>query len=115
VPPDVALLLPEPDDGGLPVLKPLEPPELLELPELEPLEVLELCEGLGALGVSAPDLLAGLARRVPGTPDGREIPDPEPTSAACRDEPGRTSVIAPAAAIPPTPAKAVSARTIDRP
>jgi hypothetical protein len=54
VPPDVALLLPEPDDGGLPVLKPLELPELelLELPELpgdpEPPEVpaLDLPAGL---------------------------------------------------------------------
>jgi len=54
VPPDVALLLPEPDVGALPVLKPLELPELpeLELPELlelpEPAEVptLDLAAGL---------------------------------------------------------------------
>jgi hypothetical protein len=45
VPPDVALLLPDPGDGGLPVLKPLEPLELVE--SLEPVE---LC-GLRELGV----------------------------------------------------------------
>jgi hypothetical protein len=45
VPPDVALLLPDPGDGGLPVLKPPEPLELVE--SLEPVE---LC-GLRELGV----------------------------------------------------------------
>lgn len=85
----MALLLPEPDDGGLPVLKPLELPEL---PELGLLELLEA-----------------------GLPGGPEMPDPDPTPAVCRAEPGRTSVKAPVAAIPPTPAIAVSVRTIDRP
>jgi len=48
VPPDVALLLPEPDDGALPVLKPLELPELAGLEVLEPAEVptLDLAAGL---------------------------------------------------------------------
>jgi hypothetical protein len=46
VPPDVALLLPDPGDGGLPVLKPLEPLELVESPE--PVELCELRE-LGVL------------------------------------------------------------------
>jgi hypothetical protein len=109
VPPDVALLLPEPDDGGLPALKPLELPEL---PELELLGLLELREAEEP--AEAPlDLLAGLPWWLLDPPDEREIPALEPT--ACRAEPGRTSVITPAAAIPPTPATAVSDRTTDRP
>jgi len=53
----VALLLPEPDDGGLPVLKPLEPPEL---PEVELLELPELPEVLEPAEVPTLDLPAGL-------------------------------------------------------
>lgn len=61
MPPDVALLLPDPGDGGLPVLKPLEPLELVEL--LEPVELLELVE-LCELGVL--DGAAGCGRDAPG-------------------------------------------------
>ena len=101
MPPDVELLLPEPDDGGLPALKPPELPELelLELPELP--EVLE-----------PPEVPAGLPWWLLGTP---ETPDPEPVPAVCWAEPGRTSAKAPVAATPPTPAMAVSDRTTDRP
>jgi hypothetical protein len=60
VPPDVALLLPEPDDGGLPVLKPLEPPELPELELLGLLGLPELPEVLEPAEVPALDLPAGL-------------------------------------------------------
>lgn len=106
VPPDVALLFPEPDAGGLPVLK---PPELLEL---GPLGLLELRGALEPTEVPA----LGLAARPSGwKPAGRETPAPEPSPAACPAEPGRTSAKAPVAAIPPAPAMAVSRRTIDRP
>jgi len=103
VPPDVALLLPEPDDGGLPVLKP---------PELPELELSELPEVLEPPDVPALDLPAGLAWWLLDPP---ETPDPETTSAACLAEPGRTSATAPVAAIPPTPTMAVNRRTNDRP
>lgn len=102
-------MLPEPDVGGLPVLK------LLELPELELPGVLELGEGWEALGVLTLDLPARLARWVLGTAGGRELPDPEPMSAACPAAPGRKSVITPVAAIPPAPVMAVTERTMDRP
>ena len=97
----MALLLPEPDDGALPVLNPLELPELPE--DVEPAE---------ALGLGSP---AGLPEWLPDPPCGRETPEEEPTPAVCRAEPGRTSATAPLAAIPLTPTTAVSDRTTDRP
>jgi hypothetical protein len=112
VPPDVALLLPEPDDGGLPELKPLELPEL-EVPELpELLELPEVPEVLEPPEVPALDFPAGLPWWLLGTP---ETPDSEPVPAVCWAEPGRTNATAPAAAIPLTPMMAVSDRTADRP
>lgn len=122
MPPDVALLVPEAGDGGLPALKPLElpvlePPEPLELfglglaAGLEAREGLALCEWLGLWE----GLAAGLARWVPGASAGRETPGPEPTPAVCRVAPGRTNAVAPVAATPPAPIRAVRNRTIDRP
>jgi hypothetical protein len=105
----VALLLPEPDDGGLPVLK---PPELPELPELELLELPELPEVLEPPEVPALELPAEPPCWLLGTP---ETPDPEPVPAVWWAEPGRTNATAPAAAIPLIPTMAVSDRTADRP
>jgi hypothetical protein len=109
VPPDVALPFPEPDAGGLPVLN---PPELLEL---GPLGLLELLGAWEPAEVPALDLPARPSGWTAGTPGGREMPAPESTPTACPAEPGRTSAKAPVAAIPPTPAMAVSRRTVDRP
>jgi len=56
VPPDVALLLPEPDDGALPVLKPLELPELLEW----------LLDPSVELDAPDPELTSAACRAAPG-------------------------------------------------
>jgi hypothetical protein len=86
-PPEVALLLPEPGDGGLPALKPLEPFGLVELAELlEPAELPEL--GPPVSGVLVP---------------------------AWWVAPGSRNAITPVAANPATPATAVRDRTIDWP
>lgn len=107
LPPDVALLLPELDDGELPLLKPL----LLELleEELFELELLELFEELleELFEFEVPELLVELVELDP------EVP--EVLVAAWCVEPGRTSATAPAAATPAKPVAAVSDRTFDRP
>lgn len=86
-PPDVALLLPELDDGVLPVLNPLLLDELLD-------ELLEgEAEGVGEILPSVPEVLV----------------------AVWCVAPGRTKATAPAAATPARPEAAVSDRTLDRP
>ena len=101
MPPDVALLLPDPADGELPVLKPPVLPVLvLVLPVLLVLE-------LPAAGVAVEP-----ADVLPDVPDWL-VPVLAP--AACRADPGRSTAMTPAAAIPPVPAMAVSERTTDRP
>ncbi|HEX4833940.1 MAG TPA: hypothetical protein VH478_22935 [Trebonia sp.] len=112
VPPDVALLAPEPADGALPVLKPLEAPGLELLPESPGLLVPPVLPGLLAAGEAAGlagVLALGVLLAWPAAPL------PEPSPAAAWADPGRTSATAALAAIPPAPARAVSDRTADRP
>jgi len=87
-PPDVALLLPELDDGELPVLKPLE----LFVAPLVPVDA----DG-------------------DGDGDGLELLLPEVLVVVWCVAPGRTKATAPAAATPARPEAAVSDRTFDRP
>lgn len=86
-PPDVALLLPELDDGELPVLNPLE----LFVELLVPVDADGDGDGLEELFL--PELLVVVWCVAPG----------------------RTKATAPAAATPATPEAAVSERTLDRP
>lgn len=82
----MALLLPEPGDGGLPALKPLEPFGLVELAGLLELAGLVELAGLLVLGALVP---------------------------AWWVVPGSRNAITPVAANPAAPATAVRDRTID--
>jgi hypothetical protein len=90
-PPELTWPEPEPDDGGLVVLNPLEPVDVLEFPELvEPVELLD----------------ADFDDELDARP---EVDACCPVEDACA-EPGSVAAIAPAARTPVSPAVAVSIR-----
>jgi hypothetical protein len=111
VPPEVAWLLPELEDGALPELKPLEFEllefELLELFELEPVEL----EPVEVEPVEVEPVEVEL-EDVPELDDEPELVDVE---AALCAEPGRASVTMPAAATLARVTVVVADRTLARP
>ena len=113
MPPEVALLFPELEDGALPVLKPLE--LLLEEFELELFEELELLDPVPVLVEPVP-VEPVLVEPEPADLLDVEVPEvPDVLVAAWCVEPGRTRATAPAAATPARPVAAVIDRTFARP
>lgn len=111
MPPEVALLFPELEDGALPVLKPLE--LLLEEFELELFEELELLDPVLVEPVLVEPVLV---EPLPADLLDVDVPEvPDVLVAAWCVEPGRTKATAPAAATPARPVAAVIDRTFARP
>lgn len=116
MPPEVALLFPELEDGALPVLKPLE--LLLEEFELELFEELELLDPVLVEPVLVEPVLVEPVLLEPEPADllDVEVPEvPDVLVAAWCVEPGRTKATAPATATPAKPVAAVIDRTFARP